>query len=222
MGESIAEYLTRTRAARGLVSQTQFTNSLNHLRQHASWAVWGITTHDLTVFQKPQLWEQLRKDVFIFGGNTGKFRGGHTANFSNFHTPDHKGDERLRKAITGTPLEGAYLSDIVKNHPTRHSEALLEDIHADKVNIRTQVVQPLQQELNLLDAPDPTMLILLGMPGTAKVWDAVTNHPAFPASLTSRFRVVKGVQHHTYAKDLPDQIRKRLDRSFQDLVHGQR
>lgn len=209
MAETWDGYLRRTRSARGAVTEEQFDNSVEHLSSFASWAVWGAETYDRTIFEAGDLHLRLRKDVFLLGGNTGLFNGGRTASFSNFHTLGHGGDTKLKKAVVGTPLEGSYLSDIVKDYPTKGSGELLRDIEAGEVDVRAKVVDHLERELDLLGSPADTVVVLMGK-GTSMVWDRVTAHPDFPASLAADLQIVRGIRHYTDACNFTEEIERAL------------
>ena len=209
MPETFGEYLQRTRIERGAVSKSQFELSLERLGGFASWALWGRDTHDLSVFEEPRICDRLRRDVFLVGGNTGLFKDGRVEGFSNFHTRGHVGDTKLRKAVMGSPLEGAYLTDIVKDYPTRGAGELIRDIRSGHVSIPGQVVDRLQQELDVLKAPEGVVLVLMGI-GTARVWDAVVQQDNFPATLRDRVRIVCGIRHYTHAGDFSGEIVKML------------
>lgn len=107
-GVSIAEF----EASRGLGAREGVGGA-------ASWAVWGNENDDLTIFEDSAVISpRLRKDVVLIGANFGL--GGDEGEFSpfkNFHARKSGGDSKLRKAIMGTALEGAFLTDIVKDYP---------------------------------------------------------------------------------------------------------
>ncbi len=195
MSQTVAEYLAETKAS-GAVSEEVFRAYANSdVSSYSSWAIWGKTTSDLTVFDvENEPWERLRSDVFIMGGNTGKLDKGKLTRFQNFHAEGHSPDGRLRTAVTGTLLEGAFLSDVVKDYPTADSGPLLKAIGAGDVDITKHVVGPLQEELRLLNSPEKLVLVLLGGT-TVDVWDAVSPH--LPADVTQRLTVLKGMRHHS-------------------------
>lgn len=224
MSEMLSDHLRRSQLVRGRVTREEFEDSKTHLSRFASWAVWGAETSDPSVFDEPRIWERLRKDVFLVGGNTGLFKGGRPAHFSNFHTKGHGGDTKLMRAIRGTALEGAYLTDVVKDYPTKDSGALVRDIKLGKVALQTHVIGHLQQELDLLGAPADLVLVLMGK-GTATVWDTVAGHPDFPSDLVSNFKVVRGISHYTSRTDFAEEIRRVLQASWpasssRESVHG--
>jgi hypothetical protein len=195
MTQTVTEYLAGTKTS-GAVSEDVFrAYAGSDVSNYSSWGIWGETTSDLTVFDmenKP--WERLRSDVYLMGGNTGKLGPEGLGKFQNFHAKGHGGDGSLRTALTGGPIEGAYLTDIVKDYPTTHSGPLLKAIGAGDANITEHVVEPLQEELRLLKCPDQVTVVLLGS-STVAVWDAVFRH--LPDDVTRRLTMFKGVRHHS-------------------------
>jgi hypothetical protein len=211
LSKTLEQVLRESSEERRSVTQQQYDQSKQHLSECASWAVWGEKTGDLTVFDEPDVVSRLRKDVFLLGGNLGVSKGGRTSNFSNFHTAGHRGDTRLRKAITGTVLEGAYMTDVVKNYPTTDATKLQRAIRAGDLNIAAHVVGPLRDELDKLSPPSDVIFIVLGK-GTAKVWDAVVSHPDFDSAAIGGVRVVTDVPHYTAPVKFAEKIREVLAR----------
>ena len=164
MSETLSEYLTKSTVG---ISPEQFRHGRVQLGGHASWAIWGENTYDLDCFEEAnEPWTKVRNNVFLLGGNTGLFRDGRLTTFSNFHTEGHRGDAKLRNAIAGTLLEGAYLSDIVKDYPTTDSGSLIARMKAEIARnesfLNEKVFEPLVQERKLLGSPAGLVLVLLG------------------------------------------------------------
>ena len=195
--ENFTAYLHRTRTERGLVSREVFESSGRLLSSWSSWALWGATTYDLTVFEPATLpWDRLRCDIFLLGGNTGLFNGGKTTAYSNFHTRGHAGDTKLRRAVEGTPLSGAFMTDVIKDYPTADSSDLMKDIAAGRVDMTRSFVEPLMLEFETLNAPADAAIVLMGR-GTETLWNTVTAHPSVPRGLVDDLQVYGGLDHYT-------------------------
>jgi hypothetical protein len=212
MTQTVAEYLAETKAS-GTVSEEVFrAYADSDVSDYSSWGVWGKTTFHLTVFSPGNRpWEGLRSDVFLMGGNTGLLTNGALKKFANFHAEERPADSKLKQAVRETPLAGAFMSDIVKNAPTKNAGGLLEHIEAGEVSIVEQVVAPLQSELDLLQCPERVTVVVLGK-DTVKVWDRVMSQREVPDELLTRLNVLTGLDHHTAFSNLKGQI--------QDLLHA--
>ncbi|PYY64420.1 hypothetical protein DEJ30_08115 [Curtobacterium sp. MCPF17_003] len=195
MTQTVGERLAETKAT-GAVSEEVFrAYAASDVSNYSSWGIWGKTTSDLSVFymeNKP--WERLRSDVFFMGGNTGKLGPEGLGKFQNFHAKGHGGDGSLRNALTGGLVEGAYLTDIVKDYPTTDSGPLLKAIAAGDVDVHKHVVEPLEEELRLVNSPEQVTIILLGG-STVNVWNAVSSY--LPTEVARRLTILKGVRHHS-------------------------
>lgn len=212
---SLAEHLSKTRKVGGLPETTYKAFLAEDASRWGSWAIWGESTGDLSVFD-PFLrpWERLRSDVFVMGGNTGVVGKGGMPRSGNFHTPGHRPDGKLRNALSGTPLEGAFLSDVVKDYPTKDSAPLRRDIKNGVLDIVRHVVDPLEHELELLGSPQEVIVVLLG-DETTKVWDTVMSHENVPHSLLDRLTVITGLPHHSKAAPLKEPVQELLMRPIQ-------
>ena len=215
--QTVAEHLAETRASGAMTEEGFRAYAGSDVSNYSSWAIWGKTTSDLRVFDvenKP--WERLRSDVFFMGGNTGKLGPEGLGKFQNFHAQGHGGDGSLRNALAGGPVEGAYLTDIVKDYPTTDSGPLLKAIAAGDVDIPKHAVLPLQEELRLLNSPEKVTVILLGA-STVEVWDAVSRH--LPDDVASRLTVLKGVRHHSASGSPLETLTAVLAAPLNDSVH---
>lgn len=210
MASTLTEHLSQTKSTSG-VSEAAYDAFLSGpVSKWASWAIWGDKVDDLSVFDiAGRPWERLRSDVLILGGNTGLVGDGEMKRCGNFHTAGHSPDGKLRNSLRGTPLEGAFLSDVVKDYPTKDSGPLKRDIKNGAFDIRAHVVDPLLDELELLGSPDEVIVLLLGKE-TVNVWDAVMSHDAVPQSLLSRLTVVTGLPHHSKAGALAQPVQDLL------------
>lgn len=150
-------------------------------RQGASWAVWGATTGDLALFDDvATIVPRLRNDVvliaanFGLGGDTGEF-----APFRNFHASSSGGDSKLRRGITGTPLEGAFLTDIVKDFPTKYADGLARGITEGAIDVDNHIRRGFDQERDALGLTDETLYIPIGG-NSRSIWDLLVRMGVLP------------------------------------------
>ncbi|MBD7996449.1 hypothetical protein H9639_14195 [Arthrobacter sp. Sa2CUA1] len=148
----------------------------------ASWAVWGNENDDLTIFEdSAAISPRLRKDVVLIGANFGL--GGDTGEFppfKNFHARKSGGDSKLRKAITGTALEGAFLTDIVKDYPTKDAKGLPTEIKSGTLDTNRYVLSGFKTEQEALGLSRDTLYIPMG-DTTRILWDLLVDRGVIPA-----------------------------------------
>jgi len=120
----------------------------------ASWAIWadstGGDTSDLSIFEDSSLSDSIKimHTKFIFVAlNISKPIDANRP-FGNFH--GGRRDFMLRNAIKDTPLEGAYMTDIIKFHPDLHSSSV------------TKYFRFFLEEIKAVGALDDTTLVALG------------------------------------------------------------
>lgn len=152
-------------------------------RQGASWAIWGATTGDLSIFEDSAAAAPLlRKDVVLIGANFGL--GGDAGAFKpfqNFHARTSGGDTKLRKALTGTALEGAFLTDLVMDYGTKYADRLGAEIRAGALDIEKHVVAGFRAEQEALGLGPETLYIPIGG-RTRELWDLLVDRGAIPAA----------------------------------------
>lgn len=151
-------------------------------RQGASWAVWGETTGDLSVFDDADaLVPRLRKDVVLIGANFGLGNDSDDfASFQNFHSPTSGGDTKLRNGVRGTVLEGAFLTDLVKDYPTKYANGLAGEIRSGALDTDRYVRSGFEAEQVALGLNADTLYIPMG--GTTReLWDLLVKRGVIPA-----------------------------------------
>ena len=124
----------------------------------------GKENDDLTIFEdSAAISPRLRKDVVLIGANFGL--GGDDGEFppfKNFHARKSGGDSKLRKALTGTALEGAFLTDIVKDYPTKDAKGLPAEIMSGKLDTNRYVLSGFKAEQEALGLSRETLYIPMG------------------------------------------------------------
>ena len=94
-----------------MITEEKYNLIVNKFGGSSSFAIWGNTVDDLQVFQRSNKpWKKINTKYVIVALNpAGEISG----QLENFHSPDKKhADERLMKAISGTKLEGSFMTDL--------------------------------------------------------------------------------------------------------------
>ena len=123
-----------------MIPHSHFLEVLRDYGGFASWAVWrdrGATAtsgvSDISIFQQPELahtLKVLRTDIAFVGLNVSRVP--EDSPFSNFHDKKPTGtDYKLRDALAGTKLWGAYMTDFVKDFPEPKSSVLMQFLKHD-------------------------------------------------------------------------------------------
>ena len=150
--------------------------------QVGSWALWSDSdtsdTSDLTIFNASENSNVLNtlhtRVIFValnISGPIDKCRP-----FGNFH--GGKRDFMLRDAIRGTPLEGGYMTDIIKFHPEINSSAVARFFsqHPNELN---KHFANFRGELADIKATEETKIIALGNLAHDLVQQADLTNPLF-------------------------------------------
>lgn len=131
----------------------------------ASWAVWAevgakakSNMSDLSVLdpaKNPELLGVLHTDFVLLGLNISQPI---ARILGNFHDDTPTGHAyKIRYALKGTPLWGAYMTDVIKNFAEPMSENMLAYIRKHPDFERTQI-QRLRQELALVGATNSVLV----------------------------------------------------------------
>ena len=117
----------------------------------SSWAVWSSESDslrptsgisDLSIFNRTDILDILHVDYIVVGLNISRKLG--APPFENFHSPSSSGkDFKLRHALQGTQVWGAYMTDIIKDHEDKNSQNVLKNLIKDK--------DILQKNLNIFE-----------------------------------------------------------------------
>lgn len=179
----------------------------------ASWAVWSpvdegekarptSNTGDMTVFDKPDLLNVIHNDYVLVALNASVHadrKDGFTGPWRMFHSDDNRRqkDFKLRYAVVDTPLEGAYMTDVIKNHPNKNSGQVVAYC---KENPQTIVdnIKVLKEELEILGGKP----VLVGM-GQA-VYDYLSE-----SSLKDDYEIVM-INHYSYTAVTKDMLREQV------------
>jgi hypothetical protein len=130
------------------------------LSKFASWAIWDKKEKkDKNGDYDPKFIEKnvadLNGKIVFVGLNFGK-KVETWVDWQNFYNV-----ERLINLLSGTRFEGAYMTDIIKNHHDSDSAKLMSDIKEKKIKI-DEDIDFFFEELNLLKAKDIEMYLFGG------------------------------------------------------------
>lgn len=190
-------------------------------RQGASWGIWGEKTADLSIFENEDAPAKLRKDVVLIGANFGLGgEGGDFKSFQNFHATTG-GDTKLRKGLTGTVLEGAFLTDLVKDYPSAYATDLPRQVKKETLDLEKYVVSGFRAEQEALGLTSETLYIPMGAK-TRELWDLLVARKAIPAEQRVfhrefgngplfRGRPVLNLTHYAAAVNMPDAVEALLE-----------
>ena len=132
---------------------------------HASWAVWSEPDGGpksnmgycpvLDPDQNPDLLGMLRSDVVMLGLNLST---GQPQPLGNFHPVSSRGnDYKIRRAFTGTPFYGAYMTDIIKGVVMLKARDLMRCLVGNQQCV-DENIGCLLKEFNDLKSESPTVI----------------------------------------------------------------
>ena len=121
----------------------------------SSWAIWdNKDTNDIEFFKRN--YSKLHSRVIICGLNrSSKINNYINIPFKNFHTPNHRGDKRLKEFIQDEQLEniiGAYMTDL----------SLTIETNSNQVNITHIDINNFLTQINKLDNHNKRTIICIG------------------------------------------------------------
>jgi hypothetical protein len=131
--------------------------------QYASWAIWaednkyseGVRGMDIDIFQNvtKDILSQLNPNFVILGLNWSK---GSPGILMNFHSRDSN-IGKLRYAVRNSPLHGAYMTDIIKNHSEPNSKELMKYLQLNP-RVEKENVRDFENEISILEIEDPVII----------------------------------------------------------------
>ena len=143
----------------------RFNKIKEKYQYYASWAVWAEgalpmeNVGDLSVLDptlNTQLLEQLNPNIVLVALNIAA--ADIEEPWGNFHSGwHHAQDYKIRYAVRDTPLWGAYMTDIIKDHP----ELVAANVHAHLAHnpdVLHQNVENFKQELKDIGAEKPKLI----------------------------------------------------------------
>jgi hypothetical protein len=143
----------------------------------ASWAVWGQEINkpkenvgDLSVFENIEtssLLSELKPNFILVALNPSRelvalnpSREGELVKFANFHSHSPNAqDYKLRFAVRGTPLWGAYITDAIKDYPELNSNNVKQHL-SDNPECERRNIEALLNEVEDVCATNPIFFAL--------------------------------------------------------------
>ena len=126
---------------------------------HASWAIWADETdtpksnmEDTSIFDNADIHKQLNPNIVLVGLNISGYIPGI---FENFHGKGG-GAYKIRYATKNTPLWGAYLTDIIKDFPEKHSSNVMKYLRNNNDFVKRNIVS-FEKELKDIGAINPVI-----------------------------------------------------------------
>lgn len=119
------------------ITRQQFEKIRDELGAHTSWAVWSpvgekpkSNVGDLSIFydenKVSSILEKLNPNIILAGLNAASGDAGELTDvkpFANFHSGYSRAtDYKIRFATAGTALEGAFMTDVIKDHVETKSD----------------------------------------------------------------------------------------------------
>ncbi|MEI6881354.1 MAG: hypothetical protein WCK82_08500 [Bacteroidota bacterium] len=118
----------------------------------SSWAIWTgqgekpkSNIGDLSIFKDENVFKWLKPNIIFVGLNIS--RGAIKEPLANFHDKRKEAtDFKIRYALLGTPLWGAYMTDLIKDYDEKHSGKVIQYLRTNEALVLNNV-QILDQEL---------------------------------------------------------------------------
>lgn len=116
---------------------------------------------DLSIFNSEEkisaILPKLKPDIVLAGLNGANGDGAIDENvrdFSNFHSHWHRAtDYKVRHALAGTPLEGAFMTDVIKNHFETDSNVVARHLREDPAYEREKVEEFFSEITSISESP---------------------------------------------------------------------
>ena len=152
------------------MDQARFNHVKKKYGSYASWAVWADegakpkdNVGDLSIFDEntSSILDTINPNLVLVGLNvSGEITDARP--FANFHSPAARGqDYKLRYALKGTALWGAYITDLIKDHP-EVSSTKVSMFLKDNPDIVERNVKSLIDEVMDVGATKPVFFALGG------------------------------------------------------------
>jgi hypothetical protein len=150
-----------------MIARVKFELIKKTYGRHASWAVWADgaskpkeNVGDLSIFESDgddALLRQLNPNIVLVGLNISRRIEFALGNFHDGRA--HAMDYKLRYALKGTALWGAYMTDIIKDFEQRASGRMMAYLRKNK-GFEKDNVKLFETELSDLGVNQPTLIAL--------------------------------------------------------------
>jgi len=146
-----------------MIERQRFEFIKREYGRHSSWAIWADEGEkpkdnmgDLSIFNidtNSALLKQLNPHYILVGLNISKEI---EEDFANFHGPGG-GAYKIRFALKGTPLWGAYMTDIIKDFEQKASGQVMRYLRTNKT-FEKENVESFREEIYDLGVQDSTIV----------------------------------------------------------------
>jgi len=148
------------------ISRELFNKIREEHGEHASWGIWaepeessseGVEGMDIDIFQdvSEEILSKLKPNFILLGLN---WSTGSVDTLMNFHSRDGN-IAKLRYAIRNSPLHGAYMTDLIKNHSEPNSKALMKYLRSNP-DVEKENVRNFENEISILGTNNPVIIAL--------------------------------------------------------------
>lgn len=180
-----------------MIDQIKFEFIKEKYGHYASWAIWADAGEkpkdnvgDLSVFDiknNAGLLQQLNPNIILVGLNIS--REIIKDPLANFHDARPKGmDFKIRFALRGTSLWGAYMTDIIKDFNQKESGKVMSYLRTNKP-FEKENARLFREEINDLGSHNPTIIAFGG--------DA---HTVLTRNFTNEYKIFKIPHYSKYCK----------------------
>lgn len=145
------------------VSRELFNTIREEYGEYASWAIWaenddyngGVEGMDVDIFRNVsmEILSELNPNFVLLGLN---WSTGRPRILMNFHSRDSN-IGKLRYAIRNSPLHGAYMTDLIKNHSEPNSKELMRFLRSNP-EVEKENVRSLEKEISMLGTEKPIII----------------------------------------------------------------
>ena len=148
-----------------MIDQAKFEYIKKKYGHYASWAIWaeeGKKTKDnigdlsvLDINSNDTLLHQLNPNIILVGLNISRRI---EVPLANFHDAKPQAmDYKIRYALKGSPLWGAYMTDIIKNFEQKASGKMMNYLRTD-MQFEADNIKTFRAEINDLGIKNPTVV----------------------------------------------------------------
>jgi hypothetical protein len=161
----------------------------NRLPYFSSWAVWNNSDLKDVTFINPENAYRLKPGIVFVALNLSKPLQSNWSDWQNVHDV-----ERVYNLLRGTRFEGAYITDIIKNHPEADSRVLLDHIKTGKIDINVNI-NCFFEEIDLLET-DAIEMYLFGDAVEGLFKKYVEGHEKFSA-FSRKIKRIQRIDHYS-------------------------
>jgi hypothetical protein len=161
----------------------------NRLPYFSSWAIWNDSDIEDSSIIKAENASRLNPGIVFVALNFGSPLPVDWRDWQNI-----RGVKRVYKLLRGTRFEGAYITDMIKNHPVSNQNILFDRIRKGEIDIEANI-KAFFEEMDLLGA-DNIEMYLFGVGVENLFREYVMRHPKFP-EFSRKLKKVQRFHHYS-------------------------